>query len=82
MSLSTMTSKGQVTIPADIRKYLHLKPGDKIDFQLEANGTARIFPFSRKVSEVYGILARAGRQPLSVEEQDAQLKKKFLLGKV
>lgn len=82
MSVSTITSKGQVTIPADIRKCLHLKPGDKIDFQLEANGTARIFPFSRKVSEVYGILARDGRQALSTEELDARLKKKFKQGKI
>jgi len=82
MSVSTMTSKGQVTIPADIRKNLHLKPGDKIDFQLEGNGTARIFPFSRKVSEVYGILAHDGRHPLSTGEQDALLMKKFQQGKV
>lgn len=82
MSVSTMTSKGQVTIPADIRRYLHLKPGDKIDFQLEENGTARIFPFSRKVSEVYGILARDGGQSLSTEEQDALLKEKFRQGEI
>lgn len=82
MSVSTMTSKGQITIPADIRKSLHLKPGDKIDFQVEENGTARIFPFSRKVADVYGILAGAGRQPLSTEEQDAMLKEKFRQDKV
>ena len=82
MSVSTMTSKGQVTIPADIRRCLHLKPGDKIDFQLEENGTARLFPFSRKVEDVFGILARADRKPLSTQEQDAALKKKFQQGTV
>lgn len=30
--LSTLTSKGQVTIPKSIRDALHLKPNDKVDF--------------------------------------------------
>jgi AbrB family looped-hinge helix DNA binding protein len=82
MSTTTVTSKGQVTIPVEVRKHLKLKPGDKIDFQIEENGTARIFPFSRKVSDVYGLLARKDRELLSVEEIDDRLKEKFREGAV
>jgi AbrB family looped-hinge helix DNA binding protein len=82
MSATTVTSKGQVTIPVEVRKHLKLKPGDKIDFQIEENGTARIFPFSRKVSDVYGLLARKDRELLSVEEIDDRLKEKFREGAV
>ena len=32
MELAKVTSKGQITIPAEIRKKLHLKPGDKVLF--------------------------------------------------
>lgn len=32
MELAKVTSKGQITIPADIRKRLRLKPGDKVLF--------------------------------------------------
>jgi bifunctional DNA-binding transcriptional regulator/antitoxin component of YhaV-PrlF toxin-antitoxin module len=71
-----------VTIPVEVRKHLKLKPGDKIDFQIEENGTARIFPFSRKVSDVYGLLARKDRELLSVEEIDDRLKEKFREGAV
>ena len=30
MELAKVTSQGQITIPADIRKYLSLKSGDKV----------------------------------------------------
>ena len=33
---ATITSKGQITIPLPIRKHLHLKPGDILDFDPEA----------------------------------------------
>ncbi len=34
MLLSTLTSKGQATIPAEIRHALRLKPGDKLNFKI------------------------------------------------
>ena len=35
MRVSSLTSKGQVTIPAEIREYLELHPGDKVGFAVE-----------------------------------------------
>ena len=34
--VSTVTSKGQVTIPADVRKHLGIKQGDKLSFVIRA----------------------------------------------
>jgi antitoxin PrlF len=34
MNISTITQKGQTTIPAEIRKKLDLHPGDKISFEV------------------------------------------------
>jgi len=39
---SNMTSKGQVTVPKDIREALGLQPGRAVAFELDANGNARI----------------------------------------
>ena len=42
MSSSTLTRKGQTTIPKDIRDRLNLKPGDKIKFIVNADGSVRL----------------------------------------
>lgn len=40
--LSRLTSKGQVTVPKDIREALGLKAGQAVAFELDADGNARI----------------------------------------
>lgn len=37
MELAKITTKGQITIPVEIRKKLHLKPGDKVLFVEEGD---------------------------------------------
>lgn len=45
--VSTLTSKGQATIPVEIRHQLHLEPGDKISFEIIDHKAviAKIDPF-------------------------------------
>lgn len=50
--VSSLTSKGQVTIPVSIRKALGLKPHDKVAFRMD-NGTVRI-ERARSVLDSYG----------------------------
>ncbi len=40
--LSTVTSKGQVTIPAEVRRHLGVKTRDRIAFVIEPEGTVRL----------------------------------------
>lgn len=42
MNSSTLTVKGQVTIPKHLRDYLGLAPGDKVSFEYTADGAVRI----------------------------------------
>ena len=35
--LSTVTTKGQVTIPVDIRALFHIHPNDRVDFVVEGD---------------------------------------------
>lgn len=39
---STVTSKGQITIPAEVRQHLGLEQGDKVLFIIEDQGTVRV----------------------------------------
>lgn len=42
MSICTMTSKNQMTVPPDLRAGLGLKPGDKLKFSVQPDGTYRV----------------------------------------
>jgi antitoxin PrlF len=39
---TTITSKGQITLPIALRRKLRLKEGDRVDFQLESDGRATL----------------------------------------
>ena len=67
---STITSKGQVTVPKPIRDRLHLKAGDKIDFVLEDEGCVRVTPVNVSVTSLKGMVPKPA-VPVSVEEMDA-----------
>lgn len=67
MPIATLTSKGQLVIPKAIREYLHLHPGDRIDFIIQDNGEVVIRPAVANVHELKGMLKKPGRKPVSVE---------------
>jgi antitoxin PrlF len=79
MSIATITSKGQVTLPKEIRKKLHLETGEKIDFRVdEETGTATLVPLNKHVEDVFGLLSRPKRSKLvTIEEMDKAVKEKF-----
>ena len=66
---ATITSKGQVTVPKPIRDRLHLRPGDKIDFVLEADGGLRVVPVTAPVTDLKGILPKP-RVPVTLQQMD------------
>ena len=39
IEIAKVSSQGQITIPVEIRKRLHLKPGDKVAFVTSQDGT-------------------------------------------
>lgn len=66
---TTITSKGQVTVPAEIREKLNLRTGDRLDFEIE-NGAIRVVPVGKgTLEEFMGILPKATRT-VSVEEMN------------
>jgi antitoxin PrlF len=60
MPTATITSKGQITIPAEIRKKLRLKTGDKVDFYESAEGKIIFHPKTGSIMDMKGILKRLG----------------------
>jgi len=56
--ISTVTTKGQITIPATIRSSFHIKPNDKIDFIID-NGRIIIVPV-KTLKELRGSIPTSG----------------------
>jgi antitoxin PrlF len=75
MTLATLTSKGQITIPKSVREGLRLHTGDKVEFILSDGEEVRLRPVTRKVDEVFGRLHKAGRKPVSIEALDEGIRK-------
>jgi antitoxin PrlF len=65
---STLTSKGQTTVPKAIRESLRLKPGDRISFTPMPDGTVLMRVKNKSVMSLAGSLRRRGRKALPVEE--------------
>ena len=75
MSTATITSKGQITIPVDIRSALKLEAGDRVDFVLDETGKVLFMPVSKSVTTLKGIVKRPDK-PVSLEEMNATIKAK------
>jgi antitoxin PrlF len=66
--LSTVTSKGQVTIPVEIRQYLGIDTSDKIAFVIDDDGSVRIkIPRYPTISSLRGA-AGSLKRPLSWQQ--------------
>ena len=56
MSEATLTSKGQVTIPADIRRSMALHPQDRLTFTPMPDGTVVLRAKTKSVLALKGLL--------------------------
>jgi antitoxin PrlF len=65
---ATLTSKGQTTIPKEIRDSLGMKPGDRMTFTLMPDATVLVRLKSKSVTALAGALHRKGRKRVSVEQ--------------
>ena len=75
MPSTTVTSKGQVTIPKRIRDFLRVKSGDRIDFDIDASGKVVVRPGGTDVRALKGVLHHPGRRPVSLEAMESAIAK-------
>ncbi len=72
---STLTSKGQATIPKGIRDHLNLKPGDKVEFVVSEKGEVLLKGRVHSLLDLFGALKGKGirKQPMSVEQMQKEV---------
>jgi len=73
MTTSTMTTKGQVTIPLDVRQRLGLDAGDRIEFVEIKDGMFAIKPAIEDVRSLKGLLRKPSK-PVSVDDMNAAVR--------
>jgi AbrB family looped-hinge helix DNA binding protein len=72
MALATLTSKGQLTIPKEVREKLRLKTGDQVELTVLPDGRALLAP-SQSLASLGGLLKRPGRRARSVAAMNAAI---------
>ena len=73
MPQSTLTTKGQVTLPVSVRRALRLESGDRIDFVEVAEGRFEVIAATRSIKELKGIISDRERHPVSIEDMNAAI---------
>lgn len=70
MPTATMTSKGQITIPKEMREELRLEAGSKVTFIRVGEGHYRILPRTGSIRDLIGILHDPTRPTMTIEEMN------------
>ncbi len=76
MHLSTLTSKGQTTIPKEVREFLHLKPNDTIVYIPEGE---RVFlkPIKGTILDLKGVVRHPIKRTVDFLKLREEVKKKL-----
>lgn len=75
MLTSTISSKGQVTVPKKIREHLHVNATDKIIFIPQEDGRVLITGVEKSAAFLYGMLKhRKPARPVSIEKMNEAVK--------
>ncbi len=80
MAVATITSKGQVTIPSQVRARLGVDSGDRIEFVEVEKGQFAIVPATRSVRELKGQFRNKRSKPVSIAEMNTAIAKRAASG--
>ena len=81
MSSSTLTSKGQITVPAAVRAALGVDVGDRVEFVEIAPGRYEFIAATRSVTALKGMFGKA-RKMVSIGEMNAAIARRGASAKV
>ncbi len=72
---ATLTSKGQITLPKEIRDRLGLDAGSILDFQILEDNTITARPIKPDARRIRGLLKSPHAASLTVEQMDEAVSK-------
>jgi antitoxin PrlF len=75
MAAATLTSKGQITVPVEVRQALGLDAGDRVEFVEVEPGRFELVPATQSVKALKGMFGKP-RRVVSIEEMNAAIAKR------
>ena len=72
MSAATLTSKGQLTLPKEVRAALGVGPGDRVEFVRMEDGNYAVMPATQSVKMLKGLIPKP-RKPVTLADMDAAI---------
>jgi len=69
---SKLTTKGQTTIPQEVREFLKVGAGDRLGYEF-VDGKVVLVPKNRSALDFAGVLHEPARKPVSVETMNEAL---------
>lgn len=70
-----MTSKGQITLPKEIRDRLGLRPGDRVRFRETADGAIVVEAETTDLLDLFGALSPPHDRHVSLDDMDAAIRR-------
>jgi antitoxin PrlF len=70
MPKATITSKGQLTLPKEVRSRLGVGAGDQVEFRIESDGTITVLPAKGAALHLFGLLRNTDAEAISIEDMD------------
>ena len=70
MAESTITAKGQTTVPADVRALVHAKPGTRLVWSVMPDGTIIVRAKAKSVLDMAGMLKVAKGKHVAVDSMN------------
>jgi antitoxin PrlF len=80
MATATLTSKGQITIPVEVREALGVDAGDRVEFVEVAPGRYEFMAATRSATALKGMFGKP-RKSVSIEEMNAVIARRGAGGK-
>lgn len=74
MAKATLTSKGQITIPKEVRERLGVDSGDRLEFVEQEPGVYKVVAATKDIRHLKGLVPKP-RRPVSVEEMKAAVRR-------
>ena len=71
MTESTITAKGQTTVPAEVRALVHAKPGTKLVWSVTLDGTIIVRAKTKSILDMAGMLKAQKGKRVAVEDMNA-----------